>query len=189
MLTIENMHGGRHGRRSSILIIIVLLLLTISAVPADASPVTWDLTLTFTDAATADGTFVYDASTNTYSAIDITTTAGTIPGYHYTQSPIVGNSFFALLNEFDPGTFANHILFFSIDSGSSGADLSVLAPHPLTNAFEEQDKGGDNKLIRGLSEGVVVPAGTTVPEPPTLLQLGLGLAVLCAWGRKKFKCI
>jgi len=47
--------------------------------PASAAPVTWTLVdAVFADGGSASGTFTYDADTNTYSAINIVTTAGSI---------------------------------------------------------------------------------------------------------------
>jgi len=52
---------------------------------ASAAPVTWYLQgVTFVDGGTATGSFVYDANTNTYSSINITTTSGaTLQGFTY----------------------------------------------------------------------------------------------------------
>jgi hypothetical protein len=52
---------------------------------AYAGPLTWTLSgLTFNDGGTAFGTFSYNADTNTFSSIDITTTAGSLmPGGQY----------------------------------------------------------------------------------------------------------
>lgn len=46
---------------------------------ATAVPVRWTLSgVTFTDGGTASGSFVYDAATNTYSSVNIVTTAGSV---------------------------------------------------------------------------------------------------------------
>ncbi|HEY3348398.1 MAG TPA: hypothetical protein VGM13_01315 [Thermoanaerobaculia bacterium] len=46
---------------------------------ASANPVIWTLNgVTFTDGGTASGSFVYNADTNTYSSVNITTTAGSV---------------------------------------------------------------------------------------------------------------
>jgi hypothetical protein len=62
---------------------------------ASAAPVTWTLNgVTFQDGATASGSFVYDATTNTYSNVNITTSGGTIlPGasYAFVCTPPCGN--------------------------------------------------------------------------------------------------
>ncbi len=56
-----------------------LLVLGLASAAASASPVAWTLQgVTFTDGGTASGSFVYDATTNTYSSVNITTTAGSV---------------------------------------------------------------------------------------------------------------
>lgn len=47
------------------------------ATPALAVPVQWTINGTFQDGGAITGTWIYDADTNTYSAVNITTTAGT----------------------------------------------------------------------------------------------------------------
>jgi hypothetical protein len=55
------------------------LLFLILPAAALADPVTWTLNgVTFDDGGAASGSFVYDADTNTYSNVNITTTAGTV---------------------------------------------------------------------------------------------------------------
>jgi hypothetical protein len=52
--------------------------------PAFALPIQWTLVgVTFSDGATAFGTFVYDADTNEYTDINITTTTASRPGAMY----------------------------------------------------------------------------------------------------------
>jgi hypothetical protein len=48
-----------------------------------ATPLLWTLVQTLAGGGTASGSFVYDATTNTYSNVNITTTAGTLPGATY----------------------------------------------------------------------------------------------------------
>src|SRR5262252_1119650 len=60
----------------TILLVALLLLIVVPAASAD-SLVTWTLNnFTFDDGATATGTFVYDATTNTFSSINIVTATG-----------------------------------------------------------------------------------------------------------------
>lgn len=49
-----------------------------------AAPVIWNVNGTISGGGTVSGSFAYDVDTNTYSAINITTTAGTLPGATYT---------------------------------------------------------------------------------------------------------
>jgi hypothetical protein len=67
--------------------------LALPAASAFAAPVTWNVTGTFVGGGTVAGSFVYDADTNAYSSINITTTAGSEPGAFYTAtSPLFTNS-------------------------------------------------------------------------------------------------
>lgn len=79
------------------------------ALSASAAPVTWTLTdTTFDDGGTATGSFVYDADTNLYSHVNITTTTGSIRvGETYTHvcsgpcapQADIGADFVLFLNE------------------------------------------------------------------------------------------
>lgn len=56
----------------------ILALLFGACSAAVATPVLWTISgVTFDDGGTASGSFIYDADTNTYSSVNITTTAGT----------------------------------------------------------------------------------------------------------------
>lgn len=52
---------------------------------ASAAPLLWTLSgVTFNDSGTASGSFLYDADTNGFTSIDVTTTTGSIrSGAHY----------------------------------------------------------------------------------------------------------
>ncbi len=63
--------------RNMVRIGIAILLLAALAGIASATPVTWTLSgVAFSGGGTASGSFVYDADTNTYSSVNITTTTG-----------------------------------------------------------------------------------------------------------------
>ena len=100
---------------------------------AIAAPATWTLSgVTFADGGTASGSFAYDASTNTYSNINITTTAGTTFGTGAT---------YAALN---PGAASSATLLLAVPSGAVTTGTRLLAvgfPSALTNA------GGTLSLI------------------------------------------
>ncbi len=66
--------------RSLLAVPALLVLLCVPSV-ASADGITWSLSgVTFDDGGTASGSFVYDAVTNTVSAVNIVTTAGTTFG-------------------------------------------------------------------------------------------------------------
>ena len=57
----------------------LISILAFFSLSAHATPVVWYLSgVTFIDGGAASGSFTYDADTNTYSAISISTTAGSI---------------------------------------------------------------------------------------------------------------
>lgn len=64
----------------------LLILAALFATDVQAVPLVWSLVdAEFDDGGLASGSFVYDASTNTFSAVNITTTAGsTLGGATYT---------------------------------------------------------------------------------------------------------
>src|SRR3954453_13212771 len=59
-------------------------LVLMASTPIVAAPVLWTLSgVTFADGGTASGSFVYDATTNTYSAINVTSAGGTLSSVTY----------------------------------------------------------------------------------------------------------
>ncbi len=65
-----------------------LLTAALLALPAQAAPLVWTFdNAVFEDGGVATGSFVYDADTGTFSAVNVTTTAGTLaPGAVYTSA-------------------------------------------------------------------------------------------------------
>jgi len=177
----------------------LLLLLTVMAPIAAADGVTWTLeNLTLSDGATATGSFVYDASTNTFSSIDIVTSAGALFG---------GGTYTAVDPGFGPFPF--DVAFVPSASLSDLTNTPVLELEFFTStdesAFRSLTNAGStlitvtNELncansncstvtgeIRGPSPdaptGLVV--GVPVPEPSTLLLLGSALLGLMFMTRR-----
>lgn len=71
-------------RRTRALLATLLLAMAIPAA-AVADPVNWTLNGVTLSSGTASGSFTYDSDTDTFSNINIVTTAGTLPGGTYTQ--------------------------------------------------------------------------------------------------------
>jgi len=104
-------------------------ILALFSFSAHATPVVWYLSgVTFNDGGTASGSFTYDADTTTYSAINISTTAGsTIP---------VGNSYNITQSGIGCGTAEVVCLLDSFDGPDYTGDLGLTLAHvgtPLTN--------------------------------------------------------
>jgi hypothetical protein len=112
--------------------LIVLLVLLVGH--AAAVPVLWTLdAVFFGDGGTATGSFVYDATTNTFSSVNITTTAGSLAGapgaVTFISAAAVSNS--------------NSAVFLTIPAGNpTGTPFLFLTfTSPLTNS------GGISSLL------------------------------------------
>ena len=136
--------------------------------PAHAGSVLWTLeNVTFSGGGLASGSFAYDADTNTYSSIDVTTTAG----------PFIGGVHFVGLNTTFGSTATQLGIAQSPASQAAGLPLLFLQfDTALTNA------GGASNLVVGTSSPPSSPEGSYqtaciaiggcgVPSPPTSVWL------------------
>ena len=115
---------GKRVQHTALVSILALFSLSVHA-----APLVWYLSgFTFTDGGTASGSFTYDADTGTYSAISITTTAGTtIP---------TGNSYNVTVAAIGCGTPEVVCMLNSADGPDYIGDLGLTIAHvgtPLTN--------------------------------------------------------
>jgi hypothetical protein len=162
---------------------ILLVLLGVAAFSASASaiPKVWTLSgVTFSDGGTASGSLLYDASTNTYSAINVTSTAGSVI--------LSGASFHFFSNGFAPG--AGGVLV----NVSNAADLTgtrafaIFFNPPLTDILASTAVTGQEASCNNATcTGPAPPArfvtagsatGAQVTAVPTLSAPMLGLLAL-----------
>jgi hypothetical protein len=173
-------------------LIAVFALFVLFCVPsiASADGIPWVLSgVTFDDGGTASGSFVYDAVTNTYSAISVTTTAGaTLAGATYTSlSDIAGSSSTGFLfgpNNSSDLTGASFLMWlFDAPLTNSGGIVQVSIPPP-SDSIEAlcgdpscSDSAATFRIVTG---GEVVGTAVTTPEPSTFSLVGMGLVALLA---------
>jgi hypothetical protein len=160
-------------------------------VNASATPVLWNLNATITGgtaSGTAVGSFVYDADTNLYSSVAITTT---LPAASFSTNEIfaafypVSNMSLQLIDNFVPGANVGNptiaMLYtaaltngggsLGLESGASFAGLCAVAN---CNAILFTSSG---VTVGGFVSGQLTgtPVVSTVPEPATLVLCSAGL--------------
>jgi hypothetical protein len=152
---------------------------------ASATPVLWTINTTNDGGGTVVGSFVYDADTNLYSNIAITTTVPTATFDTSDIAAIFGAPSphrLVLIDGFVPGANdGKPVLLLNFPTG-----LTNLGGALLSSGQDGPCDGADCSSIGYLFEGVSVggflsgqisgtPVASAVPEPATLLLCSTGL--------------
>lgn len=183
------------------------------ASPARAVPLTWTLhDFVFDDGGTASGSYVYDAASNTYSGIAITTTVGVAPvfvpvgptflaffpgGTYDAQLPAFGgaSNFFSGINSANlPNlTGATAFIFALVGSMTDGGGTILVDTGPL-NPPEGTCQNAECNAIsspqRTLISGDVFATPEASPVPGPVVGAGIPGLVMAfggflAWRRRK----
>lgn len=159
------------------------LALSFLAVSASAAPLVWTLQgVTFTDGGTASGSFMYDAATNTYSNVNITTTAGSVrtgATYHFVAGPpnSPDSNFFLQLtigSGILTGTPAFSLVFPSAGLTASGGTVAVtFGLEALCSDAVCTGPSGPSRTVTGRASVVASTPNTPAPVP-ALSTWGLG---------------
>lgn len=152
-----------------------VLTLTLGAGVASADLVYNLVDVTFDDGATATGTFKTDDALTTLLDWDITTSVGSLPGFHFdtVNAPVNFSSIpnIIVLEDATP----THILelTFATPLTAAGALLLVNSPN---DSFEQQ---GDGKRV------VVAGSVSAVPEPSSLVLAAVGGLGALGYARRR----
>ncbi|HPQ26683.1 MAG TPA: PEP-CTERM sorting domain-containing protein [Gammaproteobacteria bacterium] len=176
--------------RTKEILVSLWLCLALGSTVTQAAPILWNISgMTFDDGGTATGSFIFDANTTTYSAVSIVTTAGTnFAGASYDTGD-VSNSLFGGSDENGLHLVRNlgeSILLMDFDSAltNAGGVISLSTGFPAFEGDCADPTCGSGDIFRAVAGGGVI--GATVPEPTTLILMGLGLAGI-GYRRKQIK--
>ena len=149
------------------------LTLTLWAGQASANIVYSFSGVTFNDGATLTGTFTTNDSFNALLNFDITTSAGTIPGFHFTPGTSDGTTStslpFILVANTPLTSFENVLQVTFNNLTAAGAQIKL-------GAFDSFEQGPPGNIKRVIEAGSVI----AVPEPSSVL-FGIGGLGLLAY--------
>jgi len=175
----------RNFRNIGLTAILAIAILALPAI-ASADGLTWTINnVTFNDGGTASGSFNYDATTNAFSAINVTTTPGTLESgstYNSLLSPFFNNNYVLALGP-DLTTITDFtgssILGFFFTGGNGLTNLGGIEPVQVLE-ISCLDSACNNSVTRFDVGGGTV----STPEPATLFLLGAGLIGLALIRRR-----
>ena len=166
----------------------------VGVLQVQAAPLTWTLNdVTFGGGETAYGTFDFDADTQTYSNVSITTTTGSgifLPGNSYTSGSGTNTFFSTPLTAIlipNPGSIDASILEFELLAPltNDGGVIGLVT----TGGSSIEKFCGDPTCSLGFASIRLIQSGyasaPTVPIPAAVWLFGSGLMALIGFARRK----
>lgn len=151
------------------------LMLTAGALPAQAIPITWNLDgVSFSDGATATGSFTIDTAAHTWSSLSVSTTSGILSAFTYdaSNSGVYFNGFGPNAFSIIPGNGQRYLTFSFLDPLPVNGGTALIN----TAASWECNNCGTFRLVTHGS--ITSAAATNVPEPGTLALMAPALGLI-----------
>ena len=131
---------------------------------------------TFNDGGTLTGTFTTNDAINTLVTFDVTTSGGSLMGFHYTTATAVSFSSLPAILVLETPTLT-HILEVTFSGlTAAGAPITI---GPLAS-FEQDPSGTHRQIVAGSA----VASTTSVPEPSTIALVGISVLGLLGFVRR-----
>ncbi|MEO1574163.1 MAG: hypothetical protein AAFU65_04300 [Pseudomonadota bacterium] len=181
-----------HSSPARRVVLATAALLAMGLAPmAHAVAVTWVLQdVVFDDGGTAFGSFVYDADTNTFSAINVTTTdgsalAGSVYQFANFEAGVLDADSVLLVAAANPGsgTPAFNMNLDEAMTNAGGTISLAMAPPPL--AFESTCLTSVCDSFFSIDRVIVSGSITAVPVPAAVWLMGSALGLLGGLGRRR----
>jgi hypothetical protein len=171
-------------------VLLLMPVLCFLPVFASATPLLWtlDAGITLTGGGTVSGSFVYDAATNTYSNVNITTTAGTLPGATYRfvapgPQNVFGLTVVTTSGANQAGNPGLNLLFVGGLLAAGGTGIPVLMREgTCQDAGCAANFGPLGQTVRENILGTVSSSALTALQTPTLSEWGMAIFSILLMG-------
>lgn len=169
-----------------LLTFVVAIAASLFASAASADPVVWTLNgVTTANGFTVTGSFTYDADTNTYSAINVTSTGGVGPFSAIANAP-ASSAGTALFIQTPAGAGQNGIVFSTANKTNAGGTLTITTGAGAGGLYTCTGvcAGGNYTLGSHITAGTMV--GVAPTPVPTLSEWAMILFGLILAGGAAF---
>ena len=162
--------------------LLAAVVLAMASISAFAVPVLWTLTgVAFNDGGTASGSFIFDATTNTYSSVNITTTTGstrTGAAYSVTNTSISSSTAALYVTSAAANQTGLPALFLPFTSALTNAGGSVNIRLGQSASFD----GSESNCGDAACSGPAVPERLMTSGSVTGAVVTASIPTLSEWG-------
>ena len=162
---------------------VLTVVISVIGVPVQAASIIWTLNgVTFGDGGTAFGTFDFDADTQSYSNVAITTTSSSAhPGFAYTAGSGNDTEFDSFLFQIPPSNATIYDFEFQSPLTNAGGAINIVTG--TSNELFCEDLSCNIILgVRSIQAGFV--SAPAVPIPPAVWLFGSALGLL-GWLKRR----